>query len=199
MCDQVSYDRIKDAVTFLVSTGQPFTAFDVTKHLRNLYTDFQERHKTVRTIIHSMFSNDELCGYVRTLTSLKVPNGNVDAFVFHPAMTDPSVYPLTDKTFIPSVGAPTGVVSLDDSIADPPLFILDNPTEKVTLTSDNRLHIPKRLLDMVTTPTIDIQINGQVFVYNRNADGRVRLTCKNPAKRTFDVAFDPKQQAIVIT
>lgn len=78
--------QIENTIRTLVSEGEMFTAYDVTRILRS--QGVQVYHSQVRSVVYQMFNNDMDDNYTRTLFNL----GQNSAFVYHHAMEDPSDY-----------------------------------------------------------------------------------------------------------
>lgn len=80
-------DSVKNIIASKVNVGRMFTAFDITKELRQ--TGTQVNHgREVRPIVNAMWRTGLIQNYTRELVSV---NGN-DAFVYHPVLSDPKTY-----------------------------------------------------------------------------------------------------------
>jgi hypothetical protein len=87
--DQQTMDVVKDVVKDLSQNGKTFSAFDVTKVLRN-EKGLQVFHSEVRKVVHDMSTGMELpVDYIRS--NVVLSNGK-DAIVYHPQSADISQY-----------------------------------------------------------------------------------------------------------
>jgi len=81
MCDQATAKQILDTIHELMDEGKMFTAFDVTKLVRN--GGHQVRHHEVRTEVHRLFDNDVMDSqYDRVQHTFNSNGSPVTAFVF---------------------------------------------------------------------------------------------------------------------
>lgn len=176
--------RIETEVQEKVGNCEVFTAFDVTKALRSKYSDFTERHKAVRSVVHEIFENGDIVDYNRTRTNLNVKGNDIAVFVFHPANIDISQYTLTEPAATPK---PVNVAKVAPAAAS---VVASTKEAIATLTDNNRLQIPKSVLDTLGTPTVTVKVNGTKMTYNRNKDGRVRVKVNNPVKTSYKVTVD---------
>lgn len=76
---QQDVERTIDA---LVSSNQPFTAYNVTTILRNL--QLNERHSEIRRVVHKYFDNGQMGSYMQEMVTLPLAQP-VRAYCFHPA------------------------------------------------------------------------------------------------------------------
>ena len=98
--DQQTMDVVKEVVKDLTFNGKMFSAFDVTKVLRN-EKGLQVFHSEVRKVVHDMSTSMELpVDYIRSNTILS--NGK-DVIVYHPHSADVSQY---DEKAIGAQGSP---------------------------------------------------------------------------------------------
>ncbi len=93
MCDLYMQQKIENKVIEFTNQGKMFSAWDVTKALRDEGTDV--RHYEVRRIVRNMFDTDDLVNnsinYLRT--SIGLSNGDM-TFVYHLPGIDPDIeYP----------------------------------------------------------------------------------------------------------
>jgi hypothetical protein len=80
-------DSVSNIVTGKINAGRMFTAFDITKELRQ--TGTQVNHgREVRPIIHAMWNSGLMPNYTRGLVAI----GSNQAFVYHPISSDPTAY-----------------------------------------------------------------------------------------------------------
>jgi hypothetical protein len=166
-------DKIVALITSKVDSALLFTAFDITREARSLNVGMDIPHHDVRDIVLAEFTadddNSDFCMlYERTLTELVI---NQSSYVYHP-----SIVPATDY-----------------HLAVQPVAVIPTPTpasdDDSDLTVENRLNIPKPLLEvlgllpgkMVRLDTVDGVMSitettcspyETLFV---NTDGRLRL------------------------
>lgn len=79
---------VRQAVTDKVNANEMFTAFDITKAIRQ--TGARAYHSQVKGIVHGMFQNGEMTGYDRT--TIDLPNNPGRPFLYFPPTADPSTY-----------------------------------------------------------------------------------------------------------
>lgn len=85
MCSSNLDSLVEDAANLLCSNGEAFTAFEVTKRLRDAGVDV--RHYAVKETLGELFFNDNLDeDYTRT--SHFVDSSKGSAFVYHPTSMD---------------------------------------------------------------------------------------------------------------
>jgi len=88
MLTQDQVDKVEAQVEAITGDKQMFTAFDVTRRLRN--KGEQIRHMDVREVVHDMYRQGTIGnGYIRTLRSI---NQSDSAFVYHRHDHDLSEY-----------------------------------------------------------------------------------------------------------
>ena len=98
--DQQTMDVVKDVVKDLSLNGKMFSAFDVTKVLRN-EKGLQVFHSEVRRVVYDMSVSSELpIDYIRS--DVVLSNGK-NAIVYHPHSADVSQY---DEKAIGAQGSP---------------------------------------------------------------------------------------------
>jgi hypothetical protein len=225
MCDAISRQRIEDAFTNFINGEKVFTAFDITKDLRDTYSDFRERHRVVRNMIHSLYESGSY-DYDRTLTVLTVNGTDVQAFVYHPTnvlagthsavnqgvildddndggdvinSVDPRSASDLKKLFNSVNPSASDLETLKDVVNS--LFSSSDDTTTVELTSGKRLQIPKHILDKVGGDTVTVKVGGDTIFANRNKDGRVRIGFNYLAplnKDKFNISIDTVSKEIVI-
>ena len=79
---------VRDVVAAKVSQNEMFTAFDVTKLLRQ--ANNQVRHSNIKQIVHALYNHGDMQGYDRSL--VRVSNASVMPFLYHPVSADTSTY-----------------------------------------------------------------------------------------------------------
>ena len=106
--------KVSSIVNVLVNDGEMFTAFDVTKKIRE--EGIWAEHSDVRAIVHGMFELGDLSGtgYARTLVPIP---GKIPAFCYHLHTDDPDDYvPGANAVVSPAnVSPPTGSKKDDDA------------------------------------------------------------------------------------
>jgi hypothetical protein len=80
-------DSVKNIIVGKINAGRMFTAFDITKELRQAGS--QVNHgREVRPIVHAIWHTGLMQNYTRDLVSI---NGD-EALVYHPVLSDPKNY-----------------------------------------------------------------------------------------------------------
>ena len=170
-------DKVIALITSKVSAQILFTAFDITREIRAANVGMDVPHRDVRDAVLAEFTadiDDDFCMlYERTLTDLVIDTAS---YVYHP-----SIVPATNYHLAVQPDAPT-FIPTPASTADP----------DSDLTSENRLNIPKPLLEslglvagnMVRIDTIDgvmsiTECTSTPYeTLQINTDGRLRLNAK---------------------
>jgi hypothetical protein len=79
-------DTVQQIVNDWVQQGTLFTALDVSNEVKK--TMPLERHRTIRDVVRSLYSDMQRFGYGRTPIPVVLPNGDqVEALLYHP-LTD---------------------------------------------------------------------------------------------------------------
>lgn len=140
MCDQVLRDKIIAKVNALTGAHARFTAWDVTRLLRQ--DGEWARHNEVRTEVHILFEDGDMGrDYLRTNVCID-GSRNIYAHVFHDNIDNPSNYDQNGLQTTPTgnnasaVTTPTAVVST----TDPDILTTD---------TRGRILIPKRFTQQV--------------------------------------------------
>lgn len=186
MCDVQTEQAVRDLVTQMIQDGKAFTAYDITKQLRQQMT---VKHYEVRGVIRSMFSNNEFqnLGYDRQLIPT---SGGVDAFLYSLEGADIQSY-LDAMNDVAPASSPATTAT---AVAAPPVTV---KAGKLTVTqtrsvsdSEGRLGLhystmcaagfqPGTNVSLVATVTglklVDFAKNS-LKDYMVNADGRVRIS-----------------------
>ena len=84
MCN-IDATEVKKIVQDKIAAGESFTAFDITKSMRQSGVFY---HNDVREIVHDMFRNDEMPGYDRVHGNF--PNVGVQPWLYQPVAVDPT-------------------------------------------------------------------------------------------------------------
>jgi len=214
MCDAMLEQKIRAKVWSMVLNTETFTAFDVTKVLRNENPTMSLLHYEVRTVVHEMFNNDEFFDggdYQRTLVKLKCgPN----ALVFHPDGLNPLDHPQADMPM--SSALPCGPAVIDDGTngqdrddytnSDDSDDVADSNAPKlVVYSADSRGRLCLRAKDLksigleagdwvaVEVSNTKILVAGKKYDHVMNSkilyldkDGNLRLAPGNLTKGGFD-------------
>lgn len=96
---------IEDAVFVMVGAKEIFTAFDVTKKLRD--AGMGQEHSDVRNVVAEMYKRGDFVGYDREFIAIK-PTGN-PATCFYPSGMDPESHPMALKD---------GLINDDETLVD---------------------------------------------------------------------------------
>jgi hypothetical protein len=166
MCSILVSNAISDALAEFVQDQKMFTAFEVTKRVREQISD-TVLHREVRQEVHNGF--DFLShGYQRTPVLLIVA-GNPQVFVYHPVGTDATDHPqaLKDTTLDTDADDTDSSSSVQASL----------PDGVYSTTKEKRLTIPKKILQQVDPVggSFDVMVNGDLLCLKKNADGRIRV------------------------
>jgi len=166
-------DRVIIVISGLTTRGEIFTAFDVTKEIREKFPTMNVPHNDVRDMVLDSYRSDFCDEYDRECLDLTV---SARAFIYHPKGESPYDHPLAVQPVTPT---PT---STPTRTSDP----------NTDLTVEKRLNIGKDLLDklgllpgklvkvetlggiMSLTATTDTA--GSTLVVN--SDGRLRLNSR---------------------
>lgn len=173
---------VADIISKVTNGNHPFTAFDITKALRDENPNTEIRHEDVRAVVDSLYRIGQIDpNYTRTSTVLKTGKS---AFVFHNINTDSTDYPFAKK-------GDTDNTAIDNT------NVVQDEEEIVEITKESRLNIPQRLLRAVGLNVGDTAYlvsqegnNDSVFLtnhpapkdslnlanYDVNDDGSVRVT-----------------------
>lgn len=212
-------NQIEQLVSQLTGNGTMFTAWDITMMLRRANPTTNIRHPEVRDIIHQMYTDNEISGYIRTTHDV----GGNQPFVHHPYGSDvedydpnflsqhtPTLSPI--QTSIQAVVNPIQATSTF-SKAKRSRYSPDNvPKDKF-----GRIRIPASILRTagfspkdnvfvvvdpniitVTSSTDSYGINnGKKYVVDEYNNVRVHLKDKFQAANAFKMA--PSQSKVYIT
>lgn len=162
--------KVIDLIVILTGQDGVFTAFDITKQLRQENPTMNIPHKDIRDMVLAEYNNTFCDDYERTLTDLTVGS----SYVYHPD----NISALSHALAVQRTSDPVSSVT-PKKVSDPDSM----------LTVENRLNIDKTLLNnlnlvaghlvkvtvlggiMSLTPTTDP--TGTTLVVN--ADGRLRI------------------------
>ena len=85
--DATMITKIKDVVMDKVNDNEMFTAFDITKAIKN--QGVSAKHNDIKKVVHGMFFNGDMGGgYDRQVVRI----GKAKPFVYFPIVSDPTTY-----------------------------------------------------------------------------------------------------------
>ena len=87
MCDARTENAVRDKVAEFVTAGYMFTAYDVTKSLRN--SGEQVKHHEVNDVVQAMFNNGDMNDYNRDVKDIGAP---VKPFIYYSPYSDLNLY-----------------------------------------------------------------------------------------------------------
>jgi len=148
-------NETKNVVEELMNDSDMFTAYDVTKILRDRNPKEKIFHSSVKKKVNALFDNDEMGLYNRELVDIGL---GVAPFVYHLPSMDASDYDpewiedfLENSTCNPISNVPVASVNAPAQSISTPASIPNLSTmteyEDVSLSHDNRLNIPKKFID----------------------------------------------------
>ncbi|MFA5314049.1 MAG: hypothetical protein WC375_12175 [Methanomassiliicoccales archaeon] len=112
MCTQSNTDIVKAVVNEFISKRWAFTAYTITLEARKRGAD--EYHNELKKVVHSMFANGEMNGFVRELAN--IPNAPRQPFLYQPdPNAAPSSVPATDSDANTQVDG-DGIVQSDSTL-----------------------------------------------------------------------------------
>ena len=188
MCNSVDSDRIQNKVAEFVAEGKVFTAFDVTKALRSEFPDFEERHRGVRRVVRST----QMDGYDSAGVNLVVAGDKAYAIAYFPTGKAATDHPL-------AIAVDPSVKGATDTIADAIASVsTDGSTPVLFKTKDDRIQLPKYILDKFPSATVQVNLKGNVLIYTKNKDGRVRVMATD-SQPSYTVSFDDARQEVVLS
>jgi len=189
---------VEDVVTQMVGDGFMFTAFDVTKKVREvLGRDTFVSHSDINRWVQDKFLNGDFNQYVRDIGTVSVNGVDSNPWIYHDPNSGINLYdPLWMKdnptqtgmkgnttvpsnVYIPTVFSAGGTISVADGVA------------RVKVTSKRRLNVPlKTVEDCGFMPNQDISVYVDSYtikirhtvphdmghLMNVNADGRIRIS-----------------------
>lgn len=163
MSTSVAASVVEDVVSQLTSDDEVFSAFDVTKKIRE---SGDARHYNVKGIVHDLYLSGQLGDnmYSREVIVLDCGNDDHDVWVYFPHSKSAYDHPLAKKD---TVQVP---VDTDDDESD---------GVTVTVAAEHRIQIPQKVLRQVSVTSTDeysISCNGNTVLRKAESDGRVRIT-----------------------
>ena len=169
MCDSAVATQIIDVLGQFVIPRKVFTAYDVTKEVRQGTTD-PISHNDVRDVVRQELRAGNLIGYNAQLMTLDVGN-KPQAMIYYPDSKSPTDYPLAVKD--------NDTTDDDDDTDD----VVDGDGVVCVLTAEKRFNIPKKLtrqIDLAKSGgSYDLVINGSMVCRTPASDGRVRIAATN--------------------
>lgn len=185
MCTATIAQSILDALSARQKNGSVFTAYDVTKDVRD-GTQENIKHKEVQDIVHAEWNQVQfIAGYNRNdMVKLDKLVGSPWAIIYYPDGKSPSDHPLVTDTSnpaptvnpIPATSAPIASVpktttpKLGGQVKDGDDFIC-------SITTEGRIEIPGKLLSQanVVGGTYDVKFSGSAIYKAPNSEGRLRI------------------------
>jgi len=175
---------IEAVVNDKVQAGEMFTAYDVTKEVRN--RGHRERHNNMKTVVHDYYGRG-LMGSDYTRTLIPIQGAPVPAFLYHRYTDDPTTYnpsqPRAASSNPAAVGAAVGNFYAQGK-ADP-----DDDDDGSAANPTSASLSPPSSLPQLSTGTVK---NG---VRKPDARGTVCI----PAKHLRACGFKPKDTVFVWT
>jgi len=169
MCNVLVADSIIKALELKVQNGEVFTAFDITKEVRNSSAD-KVPHRDVRNIIINELATGGMPNYDRELCTLDKISSSPEAFVYFPdgkSAQDHKDVSSTDNT--------------DNTDSDPDdEDVVDLGNDEYPTTKEGRVQIPRKLLAQVNCScgSYDVLICGTPKSAIQDARGDVRVCLK---------------------
>ena len=162
MSTGVAQSTVEEVIDQFVSEDGVFSAFDVTKKIRE---SGDARHYNVKKIVHDLYLSGQLGNntYSRELVQFDLGHDDADVWVYFPHTKSAYDHPLAKKQTVQ-----VGINTDDDS---------DGVT--VSVAAEHRIQIPRKVLKQVTVTSTDeykISCNGITVFRKAEADGRVRIT-----------------------
>lgn len=208
MCTIVAtHPMIGTVLNEMIQSGKMFTAFDVTKEVRQrVGRNVNIRHGDVQQFVHANFLDMDgvfPSDYNREVTHLA--NG-ATPFLYYPVASNPADYlnggqaPAVDlNSQLQNVLKPAANPTTDNTINS----IFSSDEEVRVVTQENRVNVPKNLLDKITmvSGSYDVSIDGNTkFVTPTEADNRVRVTVTSvPAGACVTVKANQARNCIEIS
>lgn len=206
---------VKEVVDKFTSNGDVFSAYDITKEVNK--NGPVARHHKIKALVHGFHQAGELGNneYSRELITLDLGNDDAEAWVYYPHATKTAYdHPLAKSQTVAVVddGSGVPVLDLDGLGTDDTTPDADNTGDDdvcggctgcdttddvdvlatVKVTGEHRIQIPKKVLRKLTISNsgYDISCNGEFYVKQANADGRVRITEPDyPAEQTLNLTI----------
>lgn len=173
--------QIEQLVSQLTGNATMFTGFDITMMLRRANPQTNIRHGEVRDIVHQLYTDNAMSGYIRTLQRM---DSGQEAFVHHPYGSDAEDY---DPNFLAhstpqSLSIPNLSVTPTQAVANQTIQVAVTPTTTTTSAIGNSLpNKPKRARYAIDSVPKD-------------KFGRIRI----PASVLRAAGFNPKDTVRVV-
>lgn len=185
MCTATIAQSILTALSARQKNGSVFTAYDVTKDVRD-GTKENIKHKEVQEIVHAEWNNAQfIAGYNRNdMVKLDKLAGSPWAIIYYPNGKSPSDHPLVTDTSnpapianpIPATSAPIGPAPAPST---PHLGgqVEDGDDIICSITTEGRIEIPGKLLSQVNVVggTYDVKFSSSTIYKTPNSKGRLRI------------------------
>lgn len=224
MCQDLN-KKVSTIVNDWITKGYMFSAFDVTKTLRNIGESVA--HWEVRNEVRDQYGTGNMGSYMRTL--ITVGSNPSETFIYHQYTSDPNTYdsdwqnsdPTQDKNKVKTSGSGVTAASITTST---PVASIKHNDDKVHLTKENRLNISSDLIDSMGLVNGDIVavegiiVNGipmaeiklfqpsytYVAQYIVDNDSRIRLSSKTLKKvfgnvgSTYSVIYNVASNSVTV-
>ncbi len=189
---------VEDVVSQMVCDGFMFTAFDVTRKVREtLGKGTFVSHSDVNCLVQEKLANGDLDPYVRDIVTIGVNGVDSSPWIYHSPNSLANIYdplwmkdnptqigmkavsPVPSHVYIPSVFDVGGSSAVSDGV------------DTVKVTSEKRLNIPLKIVEdcgfmpnefvSVFVDNNELRVSHDVFVTDShvikvNADGRIRIS-----------------------
>ena len=181
MCNVLVADSILKALEVKVQNGDVFTAYDITREVRNSSAD-KVPHKDVRNLILNELATGGMPNYSHELCVLDKIAGFPEAFVYSPDGKSAQDHPLISGT------------DTDNTDTDDGDDVVDLGNDEYETTKEGRVQIPRKLLTQVSTTngSYEVLVSGSFKSVSADARGDVRVCLKqfgitdNKVKLTVD-------------
>jgi bifunctional DNA-binding transcriptional regulator/antitoxin component of YhaV-PrlF toxin-antitoxin module len=175
MCDSFTADLICGIVNELTDENLMFSAYDITKILRD--RGHSVFHRDVRSEVHRMLGNDEIPNYVKLMHSFEDHDGNtISAFVFMP-----------DGNYVGDYDAK----ALPDALQNAPKTN-PNPTrtKNSPLDARGRLWVPKDALSW-----LGVNSGDKVYIYERSE--LIIIEAQEKEQETAEVVYTVDSDGLI--
>jgi hypothetical protein len=197
---------VSDAVNDLTSNGAVFSAYDVTKKVRNDQAGHVGNHNLLKSFVHAMFNDSEMPdGYTQELITLESGGECFDAFVYSPNGKSGFDHELAQKQTV-SVSASDGSIPTPDFGDSTDEDETEDETEGIVrkVTNEHRVNIPQKVIDKVqagvASKAYDIFYDNRLICKVPNKDGRVRITLSDvPTGTALKVAADSAKNQVLVS
>ena len=174
MCSTTTKTILANVVNEFISDGKMFTAFNVSLEAKS--RGATERHRDMKSEINSLYRNDAMDHYTRTL--IDIPGISEKAWLYHDVLDDPDDFvPLPRTTLAASVPIPiswttTSGASIYGSV---PVPAQTGTNDKVYIVEsrEKRLCIPKKFIS-------ELGVCPGELVYVNAVDDQIEINSSPP-------------------